>query len=47
MTGLGGAGRATRGNSEINSTTIIKGVYGNGNPLKYSCLENSMDGGAW
>ena len=20
---------------------------GNGNPLKYSCLENSMDGGAW
>ena len=20
---------------------------GNGNPLKYSCLENSMDGGDW
>ena len=20
---------------------------GNGNPLKYSCLENPMDGGAW
>ena len=20
---------------------------GNGNPLKYSCLENSMDRGAW
>ena len=20
---------------------------GNGNPLKYPCLENSMDGGAW
>ena len=20
---------------------------GNGNPLLYSCLENSMDGGAW
>ena len=20
---------------------------GNGNPLKYSCLENSIDGGAW
>ena len=19
----------------------------NGNPLQYSCLENSMDGGAW
>ena len=22
-------------------------VGGNGNPLKYSCLENSMDRGAW
>ena len=20
---------------------------GNGNPLQYSCLQNSMDGGAW
>ena len=20
---------------------------GNGNPLEYTCLENSMDGGAW
>ena len=20
---------------------------GNGNPVQYSCLENSMDGGAW
>ena len=20
---------------------------GNGNPLQFSCLENSMDGGAW
>ena len=20
---------------------------GNGNPLQWSCLENSMDGGAW
>ena len=20
---------------------------GNGNPLRYSCLENAMDGGAW
>ena len=20
---------------------------GNGNPLEYSCLENSIDGGAW
>ena len=20
---------------------------GNGNPLQYSCLENSMDGGSW
>ena len=22
-------------------------LEGNGNPLQYSCLENSMDGGAW
>ena len=22
-------------------------VEGNGNPLQYSCLENSLDGGAW
>ena len=22
-------------------------VEGNGNTLQYSCLENSMDGGAW
>ena len=22
-------------------------VEGNGNPLQYCCLENSMDGGAW
>ena len=25
----------------------LEGVEGNGNPLQYSCLENSMDGGAW
>ena len=33
----------------INSSNV--GLYqsgeGNGNPLQYSCLENSMDGGAW
>ena len=23
------------------------GSEGNGDPLQYSCLENSMDGGAW
>ena len=22
-------------------------VEGNGTPLQYSCLENTMDGGAW
>ena len=32
--------------------TIIEEIHflfreGNGNPLQYSCLENSMDGGAW
>ena len=31
---------------------IFEGIYrspgeGNGNPLQYSCLQNSMDGGAW
>ena len=25
----------------------LKTGEGNGNPLQYSCLENSMDGGAW
>ena len=25
----------------------IAGLYGNGNPLQYSCLENPMDRGAW
>ena len=29
-----------------------RGLYlltgeGNGNPLRYSCMENTMDGGAW
>ena len=27
--------------------TMVLPVEGNGNPLQYSCLENSMDGGAW
>ena len=27
--------------------TILKHGEGNSNPLQYSCLENSMDGGAW
>ena len=26
---------------------VISPREGNGNPLQYSCLENSMDGGAW
>ena len=25
----------------------LRTASGNGNPLQYSCLENSMDGGAW
>ena len=29
--------------NDCNSVTL----EGNGNPLKYSCLENPMDGGAW
>ena len=31
--------------SNMLSTLVIR--EGNGNPLQYSCLENSMDGGAW
>ena len=27
--------------------THIYGREGNGNPLQYSCLENTMDRGAW
>ena len=29
--------------------TVVQAKFGegNGNPLQYSCLENSMDGGAW
>ena len=26
---------------------LVHGGEGNGTPLQYSCLENSMDGGAW
>ena len=34
--------------SQFNSFTIyFKRTKGNGNPLQYSCLENSMDSGAW
>ena len=25
----------------------LEGSPGEGNPFQYSCLENSMDGGAW
>ena len=47
------------GGSEVKASTynvgdlgLIPGLgrspgEGNGNPLQYSCLENSMDGGAW
>ena len=38
-------GRGTRDQID-NICWIIDGV-GNGNPLLYSCLENSMDRGAW
>ena len=37
----------------VNSSTLLSYknflsyVEGNGTPLQYSCLENSMDGGAW
>ena len=31
----------------INVHLQINGGEGNGTPLQYSCLENTMDGGAW
>ena len=31
----------------LKMNTILKHGEGNSNPLQYSCLENSMDGGAW
>ena len=34
------------GNVDLISSQGTKGE-GNGTPLQYSCLENSMDGGAW
>ena len=38
--------------SSVGDPSLIPGSgrtsgEGNGNPLKYSCLENPMDGGAW
>ena len=36
----------TRGASSIPESERSPGE-GNGNPLQYSCLENSMDRGAW
>ena len=36
----------TRDAGSIPGLGITPGV-GNGNPLQYSCLENSMDRGAW
>ena len=37
---------------DARDTSLIPGSgkfpgVGNGSPLQYSCLENSMDGGAW
>ena len=38
--------------ADVGGTSLIPGSGrspggGNGNPLQYSCLENSMDRGAW
>ena len=38
--------------ASVEDTGLILGLgrppgEGNGNPLQYSCLGNSMDGGAW
>ena len=31
----------------LNEAPIMRYGEGNGTPLQYSCLENSIDGGAW
>ena len=38
--------RASRGPGSVPGLERFPGV-GNGNPLQYSCLENSMDRGSW
>ena len=43
-------GKASTSNARILGLILGLGRYlgeGNGNPLQYSCLENSMDRGAW
>ena len=37
----------TVGDSGSNRGSGTSPGEGNGNPLQYSCLENTMDGGAW
>ena len=46
---LANAGDARDAGSLLRSGRIGNGNpgIGNGNPLQYSCLENSMDRGAW
>ena len=40
--------KETKNQYTENYKTLIKEIgEGNGTPLQYSCLENSMDGGAW
>ena len=44
------SGKESAGNAEdvdSNSGSARSPGGGNGNPLGYSCLENSMDRGAW
>ena len=46
----GSDGKASACNAEDLGSIPGSGRYpgeGNGNPLQYSCLENSMDGEAW
>ena len=43
-------GKSSAGNAGDPGSTPGSGRSpgeGNGNPLQYSCLKNSMDGGAW
>ena len=48
----GSAGKESTCNGNVGDLALIPGLgrspgEGNGNPLQYSCLGNSMDRGAW
>ena len=52
MEGFSGGSKSKESACNAGDLGLIFGLgrspgEGNGNPLRYSCLENPMDGGAW